>query len=969
MWSVAANDKTLESEIPMVDNIQSYVSLLKRLAPQASRLTLDSRHLREGDVFIAIPGLHRDGRDFLAQAAEKASALVYEDDGIRRTFGVPAIAVPELGRHVGEFAAGFYRDPSASLFGIGITGTNGKTTSSHWMAQLFTHLGEKCAAIGTIGCFMEGHSFESAPLTTPDAVTLQGLYRTLVKNQAKAFAIEASSIGLEQGRLQGTRFDVAVFTNLTRDHLDYHHDMQAYERAKGILFDWPGLQHAVINIDDEAGCRFAERCAHRGIHTIVTTMRGAIALTGTHLLAAENVRPMPEGMQFDIVFGAERHTVNLSVFGAFNISNLLGVIGAALCRGFVLSEIVEKLPLLIAPAGRMQKVPHDGAALAIVDYSHTPDAVQKALEALRGVAKVRRGKLWVVLGAGGDRDAGKRPIMARVAEENADHVILTSDNPRSEDPNEILRQMLAGAQTSPQVIVDRREAISTAIKEAAAEDVVLIAGKGHELYQEIEGVKHPFSDVIEARNAQWLKNPPSGALLNVKFLSKLLPGSRLFGSDVPFTNVCTDTRKVTQGSLFFALKGERFDGHDFADQAMKAGAVALVVDHELYCPLPQIIVKDVKMALGVTSGFWRRGRSLALAAVAGSNGKTTTTQMIATILKLRYGDNAFSTQGNLNNDIGVPLMLWSLRDHHEAAVIETGMNHVGEMRYLSGLVQPTIALVTNAQREHQEFLQTVEATARENGEVFRVLPSSGIAVIPSDDPCRPIWLGMAQHANIMTFGIDAMSDVTGCVKTDTNGMTALIKTPVGTFEAKMMVRGEHNFKNALAATAVCLAMNVSLEMIQRGLESFEAVKGRGQVHQVGNVTIIDDAYNANPDSMKAAIDLLTSYPAPRLFIVGDMGELGARSISYHEEVGAYAAEKHIDGFYATGQNMRYAVQKFKSLAPKAHALWQPDRDKFIETVLKDSRDYRTISVKASNYMKLSTVVNALVAEANKEKKD
>ena len=488
----------------MIDNIQSYVRLLKRLAPQANHLTLDSRNLREGDAFFAVPGLHRDGRDFLADAATKACALVYEDDGQRRTFGVPAIAVPELGKHLGEFAADFYHDPSSKLFTVGITGTNGKTTSSHWMSQLFSLLGQKCAAIGTIGCFMDGQSYESAPLTTPDALTMQGLYRKLLKAEAKAVALEASSIGLEQGRLQGTRFDVAVFTNLTRDHLDYHRDMQAYEKAKAILFDWPGLQHAVMNIDDEAGVRMAERCAHRGIHTIVTSMRGAIALTGTHLLAAENVRPMPEGMLFDIVYGAERQTLHLSIFGAFNVSNLLGVVGAALCRGFSLAEIVEKLPLLVAPDGRMQKVPYEGAALAIVDYSHTPDAVQKALEALKGVAKVRRGKLWIVLGAGGDRDAGKRPLMAKVAEENADYVILTSDNPRTENPDSILRQMAAGLKTRQLIIADRREAIHEAIKRAKPEDVVLIAGKGHEQYQEINGVKHPFSDVVEARNAQRL---------------------------------------------------------------------------------------------------------------------------------------------------------------------------------------------------------------------------------------------------------------------------------------------------------------------------------------------------------------------------------------------------------------------------------------------------------------------------------
>lgn len=954
----------------MNDNIQSYVSLLRRLAPQATRLTLDSRNLSNGDVFIAVPGLRQDGRNFLDEAAKKASALVYEDDGIRHTFAVPAIAVPHLGQFLGEFASGFYHDPSASLFSIGITGTNGKTTTSHWISQLFTLLGQQCAAIGTIGCFMGGKSYATASLTTPDAVTLQSLYKQLLKAGAKAYALEASSIGLEQGRLQGTHFDVAVFTNLTRDHLDYHHDMPAYERAKTILFDWPHLKHAVINIDDEAGVRMAERCVHHRIHTIVTTMKGAISLPGTCLLSAENIRPMLEGMQFDIVYKDERHTVQLPIFGEFNISNMLGVVGAALCRGFSLSEIVEKMPFLVAPAGRMQKVPYTGAALAVVDYSHTPDAVQKALEALKGVAKVRRGKLWIVLGAGGDRDAGKRPMMAKIAQQGADRVILTSDNPRTEDPNIILNQMQAGLSVPAEMTVDRREAIYKAIMEAAPEDVVLIAGKGHELYQEINGIKHPFSDVIEARNAQKLKNPPKDSLLNVKFLSKLLPGSYLIGSDVPFSSVCTDTRQVKEGALFFALKGGRFDGHNFVTQAMHAGAAAIVVDHEVYCPLPQIVVKDVKLALGVTAAYWRRGRSLGLAAVAGSNGKTTTTQMIATILKLRYGDDALATEGNLNNDIGVPLMLWRLRDHHEAAVIETGMNHVGEMRYLSGLVQPTIAVVTNAQREHQEFLQSVEATARENGEIFRVLPPNGLAVIPVDDPCRLIWLEMAQQANIMTFGIDATADVNGCMRTETQGMTALIKTPQGSFEARMKVRGEHNFKNALAATAVCLGLKVSIDLIKQGLESFEAIKGRGQVHYVGSLAVIDDAYNANPDSMKAAIDLLTSYPGPRLLVLGDMGELGARSITYHEEIGEYAAKKHIDGFFATGEHMRYAVKKFNAFAPQAHSLWEQDREKFIAAVLQESQRYRTVSVKASNFMKLSAVVKALVeTQEAKEKKD
>lgn len=951
----------------MITNVKNYVDLLKRLAPEAKRLVLDSRTVGAGDVFIAVPGLHVDGRQFLEQAAQKAAAVVYEDDGIRRTYGVPSIAVPALSKCLGDFAAEFYSHPTQTLFGVGITGTNGKTTTSHWVSQLLTSLGEPCAAIGTIGCSMAGNPFPSAPLTTPDAATLQGLYRSILKAGAKAFAVEASSIGLEQGRLQGTHFDVAVFTNLSRDHLDYHADMRSYEEAKALLFAWPHLRASVINIDDEAGLRMAERCVCQGITCFVTTTRGTLPLVGTQALSAEKIRPMQDGMEFDLIFKGERHHLAVNLFGEFNISNLLGVIGVALAKGYSLTEILPLVPHLVPPAGRMQLVKHDQTALGVVDYSHTPDAVEKALLALRPIATARRGKLWVIVGAGGDRDSGKRPIMANIAQCFADYVVLTSDNPRTENPSVILSQMAEGI--NPQgnpctVIEDRREAITFAVQKAAAEDIILIAGKGHELYQEIQGVKHPFSDVIEVRNAQRMKVAPKDALMRVKYLADLLPGAKFIGSDVAFSSVSTDTRTVTDGTLFFALKGERFDAHDFVMQAMQAGAVALVVDHEVYCPLPQIIVKDVKLALGMTASYWRGKQSLSMVAVAGSNGKTTTTQMIASILRAQYGEKSLSTQGNLNNDIGVPLMLWRLREQHEAAVIETGMNHVGEMRYLSEMVKPRVAIVTNAQREHQEFMQTVEATAHENGEIFLHLQPSGTAVIPCDDACKDIWLDMARDSQIMTFGLSHEADVSGTMTATRHGMDVQVKTPAGSFLAHLKCRGEHNFRNALGATAVALSLSLSLDTIVKGLEAFEPIKGRGAVIEMPHLTLIDDAYNANPDSMRASIDILASLSGPRLLVAADMLELGDKSKQYHEEIANYAVQKGIDGFIATGQAMKAAYEKFHALKPQAEAYWIADRAEFLEKLLEIKDRYRSISVKGSNSMRLDLAVKALI-EASK----
>lgn len=947
----------------MISNVNSYVDLLRRLAPNAKRLNSDSRTLRAGDVFIAVPGLRVDGRQFLAQAAQKASALVYEDDGQRHRFDVPAIAVPGLKDVLGEFAAAFYRQPSQSLFAVGITGTNGKTTSSHWISQLLDKLGKPCAAIGTIGCFLKGKPFPSASLTTPDPVTLQGLYRDLSKAGAQAFAVEASSIGLDQGRLQATAFDVAVFTNLTRDHLDYHHDMQAYEKAKAILFDWPGLRSAVINIDDEVGVRLAEKSVHRQLQVFVTSTRGTIALPGTRLIAAKNIRSTVDGIRFDLCFGDFCQSFELSVFGEFNVSNLLGAVGVALAAGYDIETISTHLTGLLPPAGRMQLVKYPGTPLAVVDYSHTPDAIEKVLTALRPVAKARRGKLWIVLGAGGDRDHGKRPLMAQKATQGADKVILTSDNPRTESPSAIIEDMMRGVTEPVQVIEDRREAIEVAMTAANADDIILIAGKGHEDYQEIMGVKHPFSDAIEARNAQWCRRPPQGALMQTRTLAKLFPGSNYFGSNVPFTSVSSDTRTVRPGSLFFALKGEKFDAHNLVDDAMRAGAVALVVEHEVHCPLPQIIVRDTKLMLGASAAYWRRTKNCPIIAVAGSNGKTTTTQMIASILRAHFGENMLATEGNFNNDIGVPLTLWKLRDNHQAAVIETGMNHVGEMRYLQGLVRPTVAVMTNAQREHQEFLKTVEAAARENGEIFRGLTDNGIAIIPFDDPCKDIWLEIAAAQNIMTFARQTSADVTGAMADGADGIRAMVKTPRGHFTVETHVHGEHNLNNVLAATAATLAIGLPLESIERGLAQFRPVEGRGTIHRIGNRVFIDDAYNANPDSVKAAIDVLASFAGPHLLVLGDMAELGEKSRQYHEEVGQYAAQKGIEALYAIGAMMRFAVESYsKSGGLKAY--WGENRQQFEETLLKDGQNYRAVTIKGSHSMRLDQIAKLMIEKAS-----
>lgn len=487
---------------------QSCAQWLHYTAGDNARLRADSRLLEAGDVFVALRGARVDGLSFApVAAARRASCMLCEkrEDVQQKCAGLAYAEVPDLQTKLGAIASLYYGEPSAGMHGIAITGTNGKTSTSHWVAALLSRLGMPAAAIGTVGTFLEGRQLEQAGLTTPDAATLQLTFKKLLEAGAGAFAVEASSIGLVRHRLDGTALETAVFTNLTRDHLDYHKTLQAYEEAKAVLFEWPELKTAVINADDAAGRRFIDRALERGLRTIATSLYEDCDVAGCEMLLAKNIGHDTCGMRFTLVWAGKEYELSTQVFGRFNVSNLLGTAGAALSLGFDIEAICRALETLQAPAGRLQTVSVPDAPLAVVDYAHTPDALEKVLAALRETAQSRGGRLVCVFGAGGDRDAGKRPIMGEVVSRLADCCVITSDNPRTEDPLAIAQAVAAGVpedrRDRTHLQLDRRSAIVETLCAANARDVVLIAGKGHEDYQEIAGVKHHFDDLETAREA------------------------------------------------------------------------------------------------------------------------------------------------------------------------------------------------------------------------------------------------------------------------------------------------------------------------------------------------------------------------------------------------------------------------------------------------------------------------------------
>ncbi|MBI3347196.1 MAG: UDP-N-acetylmuramoyl-tripeptide--D-alanyl-D-alanine ligase [Burkholderiales bacterium] len=448
--------------------------------------------------------------------------------------------------------------------------------------------------------------------------------------------------------------------------------------------------------------------------------------------------------------------------------------------------------------------------------------------------------------------------------------------------------------------------------------------------------------------------------LNLAQAQALLPGSTLVGDgSTPFARVHSDTRTLRVGDLFVALRGERFDANDFLAQAKASGAVAALAERGLAeAGLPGLLVTDAKAALGQLAAAWRRQQQLSVIAVTGSNGKTTTTQMIASILRAWVGDDALATEGNYNNDIGVPLTLLRLRHDdevsHRAAVVELGMNHPGEIAPLAAMTQPTVALVNNAQREHQEFMATVEAVARENGAVIEALAPSGCAIFPAEDACAPIWLELAGNRPHLSFALRGEADVTGDAAWMGTHWALELHTPAGTAPVALHMAGEHNVRNALGAAACALAAGAPLTAIAQGLEAFRAVKGRSELKTYrGGLTLIDDSYNANPDSVRAAIDLLAGMPGDGWLVLGDMGEVGNDGPAFHREVGAYAAERGIAHLWTAGSAARDTATAY---GPRARAF---DTTAALIAALQEQPDVAQTLVKGSRFMKMEQVVAAL----------
>ncbi|MBI1948020.1 MAG: UDP-N-acetylmuramoyl-L-alanyl-D-glutamate--2,6-diaminopimelate ligase [Deltaproteobacteria bacterium] len=946
-----------------------------------TRVTIDSRRAGPGTVFVACPGAtpsSKDGHDFLEAAVlAGAAALVVQREERGRPFldRVPVVVVPDARRAAAVMAERAAGEPSAKMAVVGVTGTNGKTTVTWLVAQLAAFAGKKSAVLGTLGVGPVTAP-RSLGFTTPEAEVISGELARLAAEGVEVVAMEVSSHALATARVDGLRFAAVGFTNLTRDHLDFHGTMDAYFEAKSRLFTElrRGAGAVVPVADDEEGWAARLRAA----------TPGAITWGPGGALEAVEVTSGAAGTKGVLVHAGRRARFTSPLLGAWNVENLLVAAGCCLALGLTLEQIAAGLATAVPPAGRLERV-GDGAPLVVVDYAHTPDALERALHVLRGICA---GKLTVVFGCGGDRDPGKRALMGAVAAQCADAVVVTDDNPRSEDGDAIAAAIEAGIgarlrRAEPSALERgtwtrlraRRMAIRAAIAASGPDDAVLIAGKGHERSQTLGARVLPFDDVTEAKRA--LGHASAPAFLDAAFIERALAdrGVELHGR-LPgvLLGVSTDSRAIEPGSLFVALKGESFDGHGFVKQAIvEGGALAAMVERGARATVvdqwPLVIVDDTLRALQDLARAYLATLVAKKVALTGSNGKTTTKELIAAALRAGYGEPfVLATEGNLNNHIGVPLTALRAEPEHRALVFELGMNHLGEIAALCRIVRPEVGLITNIGTAHAGNVGGVEGVAQAKAELFEALPESGVAVVNADDPrcvreaqskarCRQLAFGRAPWAEVRLLAARDLPQ---------GGQELELSHASKTVEVTIPLDGRHNAVNAAGAVAVGVALGLPFADCALGLAGVRGAHGRLERRvRADGAWILDDTYNANPDSMEAALATMAELAGQRRRVValGEMRELGSYAEAAHRHIGAAAAQAGAALLLCCGEHGRlYGEGAMRAGLAADRVLWAADSAALAPLARAQVHAGDVVLVKGSRGARMERVVEALTTE-------
>ncbi len=950
-----------------------------------------SQDVRQNGLFVAIPGLVADGHDFIdAALSNGASAIITQKPVTQDTI---TIEVDNTRKALAAVSATFYGNPSESLFIIGITGTNGKTTTAYLIENILSKAGFKVGVIGTINYHYSGKTFNN-PVTTPESLDLQRILAEMLDNGITHVVIEVSSHSIDLHRIENCRFDVGVFTNLTQDHLDYHKDMDSYWACKkrfftDILRSGPKKDRAiaVINCDNEKGKELAKSLMNN-----TESSKLKILQLSDQMIQPKKIKYDPAGIMGKISTTEGEFDFKSPFVGKHNLENIICATGVGIALNIPLAAIktgIEETPCV---RGRLETIPNDIGRFVYVDYAHTPDALKQVLSSLRSIA---RGRIICIFGCGGDRDKKKRPQMGEIAGTFSDLSIITSDNPRTEDPMEIIRQVLDGMKKAAIheydplepvkslhkkgyiVEPDRKKAILIGITASQPGDTVLIAGKGHETYQIIGNKTVPFDDkkeaekalLSEAGNSKPKKQNPM--LWSTDEVIEATKGELISGDmGSSFAGFSIDSRRISADEMFVAIKGKNYDGHSFAGNVIEHGVRGIIINKNKTDNLPAftkqqkknvvcVAVGDTTKALGDLASFNRKRSNVSVVAITGSNGKTTTKDMTAAVASRKYC--TLSTEGNFNNEIGLPLTLLKLRQDHKLAVLELGMNAPGEIGRLADICSPDIGVITNISHAHLEGLGSINGIMRAKGELLERIKPGGKAVLNADDR-RVLQLADKTTQDVLLFGVSKKAAIRAVsIKETKHGISFTLILPEESISIDLRASGKFMVSNALAAAAVGYLLGESPMEIKTGLENFMPAHGRMNILASRGIHIIDDTYNANPDSMKAAITTLKSLKGNNrgVLVAGDMLELGDYAESMHKMIGSFAAASGIARLYVTGEFAETVARGAKDENAGFKDIFIGSKEEILKDLIGWLRPGDWVLVKGSRSMNMEKIVKGV----------
>lgn len=924
-------------------------------------ITDNTKEVEAGFIFVCIKGKSFDGHSAAEEMLEKGAVCVVADHdlGLKKQ-----IIVSDTRKFYGLLCAAWFTHPERHLKFIGVTGTNGKTTMATLIKDILSQNKRKVGFVGTTGVLICGKPYQSdsSTPTTPRVFELFSIFNEMMNLGCDTVVMEVSSFALEQNRIGPVIFDIAVFTNLTRDHLDYHETMENYYEAKKKLFT-EHCKAAIINIDDSYGKKLYNEIKGCGCERISYALNERADITG------EKIRAADTATKFWINIQSKSFPVTLNMIGLYNVSNAMAAIVACVKSGIGINNVLSSLEKAKGVSGRCEVLSNKNGFLVLRDYAHSPDALENMLPAIKAHTK---GRLICLFGCGGDRDRTKRPLMAQAAEKYSDIVIVTSDNPRSEDPDAIIDEITEGLSgIKPYIrITDRKAAIRRAIAIAEKGDVIVLAGKGHEDYQILANDVHIHFDekeIVEDIMNNYKRprfNPDIHEYITVSDILECTFGKPQGVHDlnmkVRADAIFSDTRAAVPNGVFVAIKGENFDGHNFVEKAVKDGAVFAITEHAIL-NIPCIVVKDTRKALLDIARAFRMKFEPTVIGLTGSVGKTTTKDMIALALSAEH--SVYKTPANHNNEIGVPFSLLKLNSSCTAAVIEMGMSGFGEIERLSKCVRPNICLITNIGFAHIEKLGSQEGILQAKLEILKGADRDAPLIINGDD--KLLWEireDYSTYRQVITYGIDNKDcDYTAeDIKTYNDRISFHVRHNADIItDVTIYSLGRHNVYNALAAITAAVTAGCDPVIAAEMLSGYQADALRQNIQKRGQQTLLIDCYNASPTSMKAAIDMLCDIqPAEggrHVAVLGDMLELGEDSPKYHAEIGEYVASKGVDLLVCYGKNAESIAKRADELG--YHAGWSTEKSKILNFLKFKLRPGDVVLFKASRGVHLEEIID------------